>query len=148
MLPSKPLVPTSQRSVSAWSGWAVAGALLVAFAVERVQPFGAHLPGLFQHRRLQPAPDAAARPGASHVGRFSQPPYARMLATAYPGGRIVFGVRFGNRLRRRWITLGELGTEVTLSAARSRAKEIVSEAVLGGDPVGDRRRANAIPSTR
>lgn len=69
-------------------------------------------------------------------------------ATAYPGGRIVFGVRFGNRLRRRWITLGELGTEVTLSAARSRAKEIVSEAVLGGDPVGDRRRANAIPLLR
>lgn len=69
-------------------------------------------------------------------------------ATAYPGGRIVFGVRFGNRLRRRWITLGELGTEVTLSAARSRAKEIVSEAVLGGDPVGDRRRAAAIPILR
>ena len=69
-------------------------------------------------------------------------------ATAYPGGRIVFGVRFGNRLRRRWITLGELGTEVTLAAARARAREIVSESVLGGDPVGDRRRANAIPLLR
>lgn len=69
-------------------------------------------------------------------------------ATAYPGGRIVFGVRFGNRVRRRWITLGELGTEVTLSEARARAREIVAESVLGGDPVGDRRRAEAIPLLR
>ena len=68
--------------------------------------------------------------------------------TAYPGGKLVFGVRFGNRLRRRWTTLGELGNPVTLDEARAKARVILAESALGGDPVADRRRADAIPTLR
>lgn len=68
--------------------------------------------------------------------------------TAYPGGKLVFGVRFGNRLRRRWTTLGELGNPVTLDEARAKARVILAESALGGDPVADRRRADAIPTLK
>ena len=66
--------------------------------------------------------------------------------TAYPGGKLVFGVRYGNRLRRRWVTLGEHGNPLTLDEARAKARVILAESVLGGDPVADRRRADSIPT--
>lgn len=68
--------------------------------------------------------------------------------TAYPGGKLVFGVRYGNRLRRRWTTLGEFGNPLTLDEARAKARTILAESVLGGDPVADRKRADSIPTLK
>ena len=68
--------------------------------------------------------------------------------TAYPGGKLVFGVRYGNRLRRRWATIGEFGNPLTLDEARAKARAILAESVLGGDPVADRKRADSIPTLK
>lgn len=63
-----------------------------------------------------------------------------------PDGAKTFGVRFTTkRGKRRFMTLGRWGV-VTLKAARDRARQILAEASLGGDPAAEQKRLREIPT--
>lgn len=61
------------------------------------------------------------------------------LVTAFPSGRRTFSVRYNIGTSRRWVTLGPFGP-LTVEAAREAARQVLSEATLGGDPALDRKR--------
>lgn len=56
-----------------------------------------------------------------------------------------FEVRYGGRKNRRRLTVGRFGT-LTLDEARTKAREILAAAELGGDPAAERRRARQLPT--
>jgi integrase len=59
--------------------------------------------------------------------------------TTFPSGRRTFGVRYQAGTSRRWVTIGPFGP-LTVEQAREAARQILSEATLGGDPALDRKR--------
>lgn len=61
------------------------------------------------------------------------------LVTVFPSGRRTFSVRYNAGTSRRWVTLGPFGP-LTVEAAREAARQVLSEATLGGDPALDRKR--------
>jgi integrase len=61
------------------------------------------------------------------------------FVTCFPSGRRSFGVRYNIGTSRRWITLGPFGP-LTVETAREAARQVLSEATLGGDPALDRKR--------
>lgn len=68
------------------------------------------------------------------------------FVVSYASGKKVFFCRYRTAAgRRKTIKLGQYGT-VTPDAARRRAKEYLSEAALGGDPVAARDKARATPT--
>jgi len=54
----------------------------------------------------------------------------------YASGKKVFLVRYGTRDRRSWIKVGLYGV-LTLEQAREKARELLSKATLGQDPVAE-----------
>jgi len=54
----------------------------------------------------------------------------------YASGKKVFLVRYGTRDRRSWIKVGLYGV-LTLEEAREKARELLSKATLGQDPVAE-----------
>lgn len=62
-----------------------------------------------------------------------------------PSGKKTFGVRYGTRGRRRWMSVGEYG-RLTVEEAREGARRKLAQADLGGDPAGERRRQLAVPT--
>jgi len=67
--------------------------------------------------------------------------------TVYATGKIVFWCRYGPRNRRRWTRCGTWG-EVTVAQAKEKAKEILAQADLGGDPVYEAKRKRKVPTFR
>ena len=69
-----------------------------------------------------------------------------LYVVAYPSGARVFAVRVRNVAgRRRVLRLGRYG-RVTPDAARRKARELLAEAALGGDPAADRDEARRKPT--
>lgn len=68
-----------------------------------------------------------------------------LYLVSYPTGAKVFIVRFLAARRRRAVVVGRYGV-LTLERARQRAKMLLSDATLGGDPASARDRARKTPT--
>ena len=67
--------------------------------------------------------------------RFADTELKGFAVQVYPSGRRVFQVRYrAGSGKRRLVVIGDYGP-LTVEAARDRAKEILAEVALGGDPV-------------
>ena len=67
-----------------------------------------------------------------------------LYVVSYPTGAKVFIVRFLAARRRRAVVVGKYGV-LTLEKARQKAKRLLSDATLGGDPATARDRARKTP---
>ena len=63
----------------------------------------------------------------------------------YPTGRKVFSVRYGDRRRRRRVTLGAYGV-LTVDEARAMAKQTLAGYARGEDPARERARRKSMPT--
>ncbi|HQN09271.1 MAG TPA: site-specific integrase [Thermoanaerobaculia bacterium] len=68
-----------------------------------------------------------------------------LYVVSYPTGAKVFIVRFLAARRRRAVVVGKYGI-LTLEKARQKAKMLLSDATLGGDPATARDRARRTPT--
>ena len=68
-----------------------------------------------------------------------------LYVVSYPTGAKVFIVRFLAARRRRAVVVGKYGV-LTLEKARQKAKRLLSDATLGGDPATARDRARKTPT--
>ncbi len=68
------------------------------------------------------------------------------MVRVLPSGLKVFACRFVTASgRRRYLTVGRWGV-ITLTQAREKARQILAEATLGGDPAAEKKRLRAMPA--
>lgn len=67
-------------------------------------------------------------------------------AKVLPSGVVTFFLRYGGRQGRRFFTLGRLGEEMNVEAARRAAERVLGDIRDGKDPVLDREREREIPT--
>ena len=75
-------------------------------------------------------------------GRITDTKIRGFVARCLPSGKIQFGLQYGSREQRRWMTIGLLG-EISIAEARRRAEELRGEISAHHDPAAELKTAAA-----